>query len=845
MSEWNPKANDIFLKALECESSESQQAYLNEACGSDKDLRSQVESLLEADSEAGGFLGQPVAGDRPTEVLGALTDPEPLPDATNSPPDETLFDFLEPCDVSDRLGKLGPYEVIDVVGRGGMGIVLRAHDPKLNRVVAVKVLAPEFAANPTARKRFLREARAAAAVSHTHVVTIHAVEDDDKTPYLVMEYIDGQTLQAKIERDGTLQLEEILRIGSQIAVGLAAAHGQGLVHRDIKPGNILLENGVERVKITDFGLARAVDDVGITRTGDVAGTPEFMSPEQAQGLAVEHRSDLFSLGSVLYAMCTGRSPFRADSTVAVLRRVADDMPRPIGEVNPEIPEELVGIIDRLLAKDPDDRFQNAEEVADLLGQHLAYLQHPTNRPPLGATDVAPGRSAKAGPGDAPSQSRRGCSRRRFWTVAGLVLLALLASLSITEATGVTQFAASVIRIVTGEGILVIAVDDPEISVTIEDHDIVITGAGPKEIRLKPGRYRLRANKDGKPVAIDQELVTITRGGRQVVNVTLVPLAPGTVGPPRRRETVPWTATLPADAPAIAKAPFDAATAERHQQAWADYLDLPVEREVDLPGGEKLTLVLIPPGKFLMGSSEEEQRHFLEEAKTVGDMRAVEFIPFEGPQHRVEIGRPFYLGKYEVTQAQWEAVMGNNPSTRQDPANAVENVSWNDARFFAQKLNAVSTPGVLSAGTPLEASRMVFTLPTEAQWEYACRAGTTTTFCYGDSVDRLGEYGWNPYSAEQSTHRVGQLKPNAWGLYDIHGNVWEWCADWYAPDSYAQSLRIDPKGPDTGATRIFRGGSYGAYPCACRSAFRRSLSPDYRIKTLGFRLAAVLVDEPSK
>lgn len=219
------------------------------------------------------------------------------PDAV-TPPGEISLDFLKPCDVAGRLGKLGPYEVIDVIGRGGMGVVLRAHDPKLNRVVAVKVLAPELAANPTARKRFLREARAAAAVSHPHVVTIHAVEEDDNTSYLVMECIDGQSLQEKIARIGALPLTEILRIGSQITAGLAAAHGQGLIHRDIKPGNILLENGVERAKITDFGLARAVDDIGFTRTGDVAGTPEFMSPEQAQGLCVEQTVVLLpALGS--------------------------------------------------------------------------------------------------------------------------------------------------------------------------------------------------------------------------------------------------------------------------------------------------------------------------------------------------------------------------------------------------------------------------------------------------------------------------------------------------------------------------------------------------------------------
>ncbi len=829
MADQPTSVESILCTAVEINSPDHRAEYLDEACGDDKDLRTQVERLLRAHSRAGNFLAQPVAGDRPTEVLDALTDPEPLPDAINPPPNETLFDFLEPCDVSDRLGNLGPYEVIELIGRGGMGIVFRAQDPKLNRVVAVKVLAPEFAANATARKRFLREARAAAAVSHTHVVTIHAVEDDDKTPYLVMECIDGQTLQDKIKRDGTLQIEEILRIGSQIAAGLAAAHGQGLVHRDVKPSNILLENGVERVKITDFGLARAVDDVGITRTGDVAGTPEFMSPEQAQGRTVEHRSDLFSLGSVLYAMCTGRSPFRADMAVAALRRVCDDVPRPICEVNAEIPEELVAIIDRLLAKNPDERFQTAEEVADLLGRHLAYLQHPINRPPAVPTDVTQNLSAKAEPGVIPPLSRRGPSRRRTWSVVGLVLLALFASFGITEATGVTQFAATVIRIVTGEGTLVVTVDDPAVSVTIEDQDIVITGAGPKEVRLKAGEYRLRANKNGKPVPIDQELVAITRGGREVVNIKL--LAPETkaetaeVEPPHQIDEVPWADIVPADAPPPAVAPFDAATAKEHQKAWAEYLSVPIERKIDLSGGEKLTLILIPPGEFLMGSSEEERARFLGQAKAARDSWASENIPTEGSQHRVKITEPFYLGKYEVTQSQWAAVMGNNPSKNKDPVNPVEQVSWEDTQPLLAKLNQ---------GHVREA--MKFVLPTEAQWEYACRAGTTTFWHWGDSEDALAEFA----NSSGIPRAVGQLRPNPWGLHDMVGNVWEWCADWYGTDYYSKSPQNDPRGLPTASYRVNRGGHW-YHATFCRSAFRNAGWPHTRDPYLGFRVAAILVD----
>ncbi|HEX8201266.1 MAG TPA: serine/threonine-protein kinase, partial [Isosphaeraceae bacterium] len=270
--------------------------------------------------------------------------------------DEVSLDFLAPSDDPRFLGRLGRYEVTGIVGRGGMGLVLKALDPPLNRYVAVKVLAPELATSGPARTRFAREAKAAAAVAHEHVVPIYAVDEAGGLPYLVMPYVAGQSLRERVERDGPLGLVEALRVGMQVAQGLGAAHAQGLVHRDVKPANILLENGVERVKITDFGLARAVDDASVTQSGVVTGTPEFMSPEQARGELVDPRSDLFSLGGVLYAMCTGHAPFRAGTSLAVLKRVCEDRHRPIRALNPGIPGWFEEIVDRLLEKDPNDRF---------------------------------------------------------------------------------------------------------------------------------------------------------------------------------------------------------------------------------------------------------------------------------------------------------------------------------------------------------------------------------------------------------------------------------------------------------------------------------------------------------
>jgi serine/threonine-protein kinase len=290
------------------------------------------------------------------------------------------LDFLVPSDWPESLGRLGHYEVRGVLGRGGMAVVLKALDPALNRNVAIKVMASHLASCGAARQRFLREAKAAAAVVHEHVVAVHAVEEAGGLPYLVMEYVPGRSLQERIDRQGPLGLHEILRIGMQAAAGLAAAHAQGLVHRDVKPANILLENGVERARLTDFGLARAVDEAALTQSGVVAGTPHYMAPEQARAEAVDHRADLFSLGSTLYAMCTGYPPFRADSAVAVLRRVSDDEPRPVREVNPAVPDWLAALIARLHAKDPGQRYQSAAEVALVLSRGLAHLQQPLAAP---------------------------------------------------------------------------------------------------------------------------------------------------------------------------------------------------------------------------------------------------------------------------------------------------------------------------------------------------------------------------------------------------------------------------------------------------------------------------------
>ena len=375
---------DIFTAALEKPDPIAQAAYLDEACRGDAALRARVESLLRAHDQPDSLLdatnaapavqdvgptranrpGGAAPGDGPTRTYG---------DESGDDTDEALA-FLQPSSRPDSLGRIGHYDVLEVLGRGGFGIVFRAFDDVLQRVIAVKMLAPSLAATSPARKRFLREAQSAAPIQHENVVRIHDIQEQP-LPHLVMEFIPGETLQQRLDRMGPLEVADVLRIGRQIAEGLAAAHATGLIHRDIKPSNILIDDGPSRhVKITDFGLARAADDASLTRSGTVAGTPMYMAPEQAKGETLDHRADLFSFGSVLYVMCTGRPPFRAATTLAVLKRVAEDEPRPIREVIPEVPEWLCRIVEKLHVKDPAERFQSAREVADVLADCEAQLK---------------------------------------------------------------------------------------------------------------------------------------------------------------------------------------------------------------------------------------------------------------------------------------------------------------------------------------------------------------------------------------------------------------------------------------------------------------------------------------
>jgi formylglycine-generating enzyme required for sulfatase activity len=342
------------------------------------------------------------------------------------------------------------------------------------------------------------------------------------------------------------------------------------------------------------------------------------------------------------------------------------------------------------------------------------------------------------------------------------------------------------------------------------------------LELREGAYRLALARGHEQYRLVPSTVTIEPGARVTVQI--------------QRSVIP----------PLAVAPFDAAQAKKHQQAWADYLGVPVEIENSIG----MKFILIPPGEFMMGSTEEEVAQLLKEPKQLAqeatlqkaDQWYIDRLPSEAPRHRVRITRPFYLGLYEVTQAEYERVTGVNPSAfsaeskeaaevagLDTSGHPVEQVSWNDAKTFCEKVSAMPEE---------QTARRVYVLPTEAQWEYACRAGTATKWSCGDGEGVLGDYAWFETNSGGRTHGVGERKPNAFGLFDMHGNVWEWCADWLDDRYYAASPMDDPPGPASGASRMHRGGAWSSPARYCRSASRNRNVPDARPNYLGFRLALV-------
>jgi serine/threonine protein kinase len=428
----------------------------------------------------------------------------------------------------DEIGRLGPYRVLARIGVGGMGLVFRAEDPNLRRLVALKVMLPQFTADPMARARFLREARAAAAVEHDHIVPIFQVGEDRGVPYLAMPLLKGESLAARLKATGPLPLFHAVRIAREVAEGLAAAHAVGLIHRDVKPSNIWLEGDLRRVRILDFGLAQVVGphktDSSRLLDQDVVGTPAYMSPEQAGTEVIDGRSDLFSLGVVLYQMVSGRLPFKSGTAIVTLTSIATDPPLPPVELNPDLPPDLNALILGLLAKRPEDRPASAAEVA----RRLADLEVELTALPLPPMADLPG-DPFADLNHPETESR---SRTRVVKVTGVrrwTRLGWIAAIGFLGALVGVRLGAFLLT-PAPLGTLSIESDDPAALITIKHEGAIVREAtAERKIALKPGDYFLELAGPKAGLRLSQSSVTIQKNKQTLVRIAREPS--GHVEPP--------------------------------------------------------------------------------------------------------------------------------------------------------------------------------------------------------------------------------------------------------------------------------------------------------------------------
>ena len=432
--------------------------------------------------------------------LTAATSPTQELSRGDTPSDAGMVDdwttLLSPPQGPGEIGRLGGYRVLRLLGAGGMGVVFEAEDIQLKRLVALKAMKPEVGANSVERQRFQREAQAIARLEHDHIVTIHQVGEDRGVLYLAMPLLRGETLEDRLRREhcgdkvAPLPIAEVVRIGRQIAEGLAAAHEQGITHRDIKPANIWLEKTTHRVKILDFGLARPVeDDVHLTQTGMVAGTPQYMAPEQATGARIDHRSDLFSLGCLLYRMTTGRLPFTGATSIAILRSLALDQPTSPRALNAAVPAVLSDLILRLLAKNPEQRPQTAAEVAAA----LQAMEH-----------AEPAKSSHSSP---------------RWFAPAVAAFVVIVALGV----GSWFYGAAIYRFVRNEGELTVETEDPDVEVVVKRNGEEITlidHQNGHDVTLRAGKYALELSPNKPGLTLSTTQFTLERGGRQIVHVRL-------------------------------------------------------------------------------------------------------------------------------------------------------------------------------------------------------------------------------------------------------------------------------------------------------------------------------------
>ena len=644
---------------------------------------------------------------------------------------------------------MGKYQILEKIGAGGMGQVYKAFHCSTERIVAIKVILGKGKIDPEVVKRFEREVKAAAKLVHSNIITVFDADQADGRIFMVMEYIKGDDLGELLRKRRQLSVNEVVDYILQAARGLKYAHDQGVIHRDIKPGNILVDSS-GNVKIVDMGMAKLeskADEESIsmlTASASIMGTVDFMSPEQGfSSKNVDARADIYSLGATLFFLLTRKVMFPGDSAFEKLLAHREAPIPSLSNSRVGITPDLEIAFTKMVAKKVEDRYASMAEVISALSR--IEVEGGVNS--IGAEDLATTHFER---GSYPetidvetvltNKGREG-NKETDKHIGGKTLAYISGILQKTYTPKVLAATAIIVLVL----MVLMLLMKPGTNVKEE-----VKAQLAELVKLKQ-----EEEVKGKQVGLMKSKQEEDAKGKQV----------------------------------------------EVQKSGAKSYQKELEEKVDLVEGIRLEMVLIPAGKFKMGSPASENGRDNNET-----------------QHEVTLTKPFYIGKYEVTQEQWEGVMGNNLSRIKGTKLPVTDVSWEDCQEFIKKLNAKKEGG--------------YRLPTEAEWEYACRAGTTTEYSFGwfnraEANFQTGVAG--------SIKSVGSYKANGFGLYDMHGNVWEWCEDWYA--NYPAGAVTDPKGPATGERRVLRGGSFFSIGWYTRSSVRNVVTPTFADYSFGFRLAS--------
>ena len=765
----------------------------------------------------------------------------------------------QPPDVSSRLVH-GRYRLIAELGVGGMGVTYRAWDTTAGIPVVVKMPRREVRSDSEAMQRFAREIDAMLAVPHERIVPITDHGDDDGCPFVVMRFLPGGSLADYRRRD---EAGNAIRNPPGMLhfwlPGVAAAldhiHGKGMLHRDVKPGNIFLD-GFLKPYLGDFGIAKVVDESGglqkeqtLTATKMAVGTPEYMAPELFKPRSKpDGQADQYALAVTVYEMLAGEKPFKGDRAHIIVEHSALPVP-PLSAKVPGLPQSLCMAVERALSKNAVERFTTCSKFAAAVLADLVVLPPETDTVRLlcpscknilklpqraagktgkcprcqTAMDVAADlgslwlESEERGDGfdkvlkptlpeaspETPLTEGTLNTPRRRWGTKEWTAVALAACCGLAAGN---QWGAAVAAAKTRQENLGAATPRREVWRDSKAEDALRI----ENRRLGAALAEARATK---PVLPEEALAAEHRRLAESVSQS------------ERAE--------------ISKA--QEAMAEQNRQLEAERDELRKAKEAMAGQNRQLEAERDELRKAKEALAAENSRlvglvaAFARVTNSIG-MELIRiprgsFMMVEGSKVRVTLSRDFWLGKTEVTRGQWEQVMGTKPwSGSVDKSDAdlpAVNVSWEDATEFCRTL----TDRERASGT-LQADE-IYRLPTEAEWEYACRAGTTTVYSFGDDESMLGDFGWFRGDAGGNAQPVGTKKPNPWGLHDMHGNVWEWCSDWY--DS-ALTGGTDPLGAAGGLVRVLRGGSWRDFPAHCHSTVRSNIVPSSCLINLGFRVA---------